>query len=77
MSGYPVEPRVVVEQVEQYVDEELRDARKYENSTPLDESGVGSLHRLAANIYAIGFADGESASRERELARRRREMETS
>jgi hypothetical protein len=37
----------------------LADARNYENRSPLDDSGVWDLHRLAAQIYALGFDDGE------------------
>jgi hypothetical protein len=72
----------VVEAVERYVYEELRDAVKYSNREPLDESGIWSLHALAARIYAKGWEDGERATerkrqdshiRATEAARRERE----
>ena len=67
-----VEPNVVpvgvVRIVEQYVTSELDDAARYENREPLDESGVYSLHRLAAQIYAEGFIDGGAVESERARA---------
>lgn len=60
-----VEPYPVVQLVEQYVDDELQQARKYDNRTPLDESGVYSLHCLAAKIYSAGYMDGGNALAER------------
>lgn len=56
-----IEPRGVIDLVEQYVRSELSDAKKYSNRTPLDESGIWSLHQLAAKIYAFGYAQGEEA----------------
>ncbi len=50
--------RQVVELVDRYAAKELRDARQYDNRTPLDESGMYALHDLAAEIYAHGFNDG-------------------
>lgn len=72
----PSDPKVVttqiIQMVEQYVWKELDDARKYGNRTPLDESGIWSLHRLCAEIYSIGFRDGEfvEAERQRYIAQR-------
>lgn len=57
-----ISPASVVQAAEDYVESELTDAARYDNRTPLDESGIWSLHRLAAAIYAIGWADGERAS---------------
>lgn len=54
----PVEPLDVAQSVESYVDGEFRDAAKYSNRELLDESGVYSLHELAARIYQMGFNDG-------------------
>lgn len=70
-------PATVVQQVEEYVYKELSDAEKYDNSSPLDESGIWSLHRLAARIYAAGFDAGErvEAERSRAAANRRRDAE--
>lgn len=74
MSSQPrVMPAAVVQQVESYVDDELAQARKYDNRQPLDESGVHTLHRLAAQVYAAGWADGEAAQAERDRGQRRRE----
>lgn len=50
-----VVPCGLAELVERYVDKALANAREYENSSPLDESGVFELHRLAAKIYTAGF----------------------
>lgn len=57
-----ISPAAVVQAVEDYVESELSDAARYDNREPLDESGIWSLHRLAAVIYAIGWADGERAA---------------
>lgn len=72
MTDARIEPREVVDQVEAYVDSALDSAKKYTNSQPLDESGIFSLHRLAAQIYALGFRDGELAESLKQNNRRRR-----
>lgn len=56
----PVEPLAVAQDVESYVDGEHRDAAKYSNRELLDDSGVYSLHELAARIYQRGFNDGRA-----------------
>lgn len=56
----PVEPLAVAQEVERYVDGEHRDAGKYSNRDLLDDSGVYSLHELAARIYQRGFNDGRA-----------------
>jgi hypothetical protein len=56
----PVEPLEVAQEVERYVDGEFRDAEKYSIRDLLDESGVYSLHSLAARIYQRGFNDGRA-----------------
>lgn len=71
-GGARIEPLPVVELVEAYVYSELQDAKRYDNRTPLDDSGIFSLHRLAAEIYAAGYADGERAESRREGANRLR-----
>ena len=68
-----IEPPDVVMAVEQYVSRELSDAEKYENRTPLDESGIWSLHALAARIYAMGWEGGERSTDEKTRAERVRE----
>ena len=70
MSG--VEPMVVVDLVEQYLSKELHDAEKYDNRELLDESGIYSLHALAAEIYSRGFQDGTNTALRREDHIRRR-----
>lgn len=67
--------QAVVQQVEEYIYSELSDAAKYENRTPLDESGIWSLHALAARIYQLGFDDGERIESERARAERLRERD--
>jgi hypothetical protein len=70
-----IEPPEVVQLVESYAEKELADARKYENSTPLDESGIWSLHRLAAAIYALGYEAGERTEAARNQGARYRHRE--
>lgn len=53
-----VEPQAIADLVEDFVNDEHEDDRKYTNRAPLDSSGVWTLHQLAAEIYAIGFNDG-------------------
>ena len=76
MSDSHIEPQRVIELVESYVAEELRDAEKYTNRTPLDESGVWSLHQLAREVYALGVKDGCTQESLRESRRHTRERET-
>lgn len=72
-----IEPAEVVQLVERYVEHELSDAARFTNSTPLDESGIFGLHRLAAQIYAAGWRDGERSTVERARAQGRRDSERS
>jgi hypothetical protein len=65
-------PVEVIESVDGYAHDELDDAQKYENSAPLDESGIYSLHILAARIYAMGFEAGERAASRRQDGERAR-----
>ena len=69
------EPAHVVAMVEDYVRTELHDAEQYTNRAPLDESGIWSLHAMAAEIYAAGWRDGERAAEERERQIRSRERD--
>ena len=71
----PVPPDVA-RTVETYVNGELADAKQYSNRTPLDESGVWSLHRLVAAAYARGFSDGAFVEAERARCQSRRDRET-
>lgn len=76
MSGEQrIEPTYIVDLVEAYVHKELTDSGEYSNRRPLDESGVFSLHRLAAEIYAGGYQDGERSEARRVSARILRERE--
>lgn len=68
-------PTAVIDVVESYVHSELDDAQRYENRQPLDESGVWSLHRLAAEIYELGWGDGERAESRRNDGARQRERQ--
>lgn len=72
----PSEPRILppslVEAVERYVESELDDAARFDNRHPFDESGVWSLHALAAEVYAAGWADGEAAEASRDRGARAR-----
>lgn len=64
-----IEPESVSELVERYVDRELSNAAKFDNCTPLDESGIYSLHRLGAEIYALGHEAGERVADSRRRGR--------
>ena len=70
-----IEPFQVIQAVEDYVRSELADAANYDNRQPLDESGIWSLHDLAAQVYALGHADGAAAESARMSGRRDRERE--
>lgn len=69
---YPIEPAAVVQAVDRYVRNELHDARHYDNRSPLDESGVYSLHLLAAEIYALAWDEATRAAEFRVNAMRTR-----
>ena len=71
-----IEPAEVALLVERYVDNALEKAAKYENSTPLDDSGVWDLHRLAAEIYAGGFGVGTQVQEIYERGQRQRRRDT-
>lgn len=65
----------VTQAVERYVGKELRDAEQYDNREPLDDSGVWSLHALAADIYAMAWEDAERVVTDREQGRCRRDRD--
>lgn len=69
------EPLEVAQMVEEYIRSELDDSRKYSNRSPLDESGIWSLHALAAEIYALGWREGERVASQREHQALQRERE--
>jgi len=70
-----VEPEEIVNLVETFVNDEHEDDLKYENRTPLDESGVWSLHQLAAEIYAAGFHAGTRTAEARDRGMRHRKAD--
>lgn len=74
----PIRPYEVVSAVDRYVDKAIKDAVKYENSALLDESGVYSLHLLAAEIFAMGYDQGyrTASAQQRGEVQRRRDRET-
>ena len=68
MSGYMRESIVtteVVHLVDAYVGKELADAKRFDNRAPLDESGIYSLHLLAATIFAKGYELGQMSAEAR------------
>lgn len=75
MSDKPIEPFEVMLAVENWVEGELMDSRKYTNREPLDGSGVYSLHDLAATIYAMGWKQGHLAGSDAQHRQARRERE--
>ena len=58
MSGTQPAPRAVADRIHQFIEDERRDAAKYENRSMLDASGAYSLHTLAREIYALGWEEG-------------------
>lgn len=66
-------PADMVREVESYVTDELAAAEQYDNRNPLDESGVWSLHRMVARVYARGFNDGSIVEAERAHGQARRD----
>lgn len=73
-DNYP-EPANVAQQVDSWVSDQFRNARKWENSELLDDNGTFTLHRLAASIYAQGHAAGEQVERNRANEQLRRELD--
>jgi len=58
-------PADLVLEVEMWADKQIEDSINFVNREPLDESGIFTLHRLAASIYARGWGDGARAEGER------------
>lgn len=77
MADIQIETPAVVQLIEEYIRCELRDATQFTNRTPLDESGIYDLHRVAARVYAAGWRDGERAAMERAHAQAQRDRERS
>lgn len=69
------EPIAVVQAVERYIDHEAEAIGKYQNRAAFDEDGAYLLHRLVADMYAQGHADGERVARERMLSQQYRERQ--
>lgn len=55
----------VVNLVDDYVRTETGQAQKYDNRSPFDESGIFSLHLLAATIFAKGYELGQLSAEAR------------
>lgn len=70
-----IEPPEVVAEVEAFVSKTLHDAEAFDNSEPLDESNIWSLHAMAADIYAMGWKAGEAAAAEKAHRANRRERD--
>lgn len=66
-------PSNIPQMVDQYVLDELEQEQKYSNRSPLDESGIFSLHQLAARIYQCGYEDGARSEATKFCAERKRE----
>jgi hypothetical protein len=69
-----IEPKEIVDLVEGFVSDAYSDASKFENSSLLDESGVWTLHQLAADIYAAGFEEGVRTEEARNRGKRERKF---
>lgn len=61
--------------VEDFIDTEHDDARRYSNRSPLDHSGAYSLHRLAGRIYADGWGTGHITGHDQAHRALRRERD--
>jgi len=70
-----VEPNAIVDLVEGFVNDEYRDSGKFTNRSLLDESGIWSLHQLATEIYAAGFAEGVRTEEARGRGKRERKFD--
>ena len=80
MSGYMRDSIVtpdVVNQVDEYIRTETDQVQKYDNRAPFDESGIFSLHLLAAQIFAKGYELGQLSAEARHHGQyqRRRDAE--
>jgi hypothetical protein len=62
----------ITQMVDDFIDREHCDAAKYTNRTPLDDSGAFSLHQLAADIYALGFSEGQRVEMFRKMQEHQR-----
>lgn len=58
MSTVHPEPRPVADKVDAFIRHERATAQTATNRTPLDASGAYDLHRLAADVHAMGWTDG-------------------
>ncbi|MEJ7648679.1 MAG: hypothetical protein WKF57_06560 [Nakamurella sp.] len=67
-------PAQQIEEVDRVIDGLIRDAARYDNSELLDESQCWSLHKLAAELYAAGFEDGQRAEATRVRGQRARDV---
>lgn len=76
MSEAHIETPVVARVVEDYLSDLHREVAQYEKRFLVDESSEYDLHRLAARIYELGYADGRGAEESIEHSRhlRRKEM---
>lgn len=70
-----VEPSDVVEAVEQWITHALNASAKYSNHELLGADDAFTLHRLAAEVYAIGWEHGERAEARRQSAQRYRDRD--
>ncbi|OWL95541.1 hypothetical protein B7435_30100 [Mycolicibacterium peregrinum] len=61
-------PTEVTQAVEEYVFSEHFARDNKEDRSPLDESGIWELHRVAARIYAMGFEGGTRVQAQRSRA---------
>ncbi len=75
MTDVTIEPLEVVRNVERWIGCELADIRKYDNREPMDEAAIYGIHKLAAEAYARGYADGRNAEIARWDGERRRMRE--
>lgn len=75
MTDNHIEPRPVIDRVENYVRRESVEFELFSNRSPFDESGVWDLHQLARDIYALGVEDGTGQERWRNSQQRQRDRD--
>lgn len=66
------EPPEAIFAVHEWLDEEIRNIAK-DSRAPYDRDAAMSLHALAADLYALGVADGVAQERGRASAQRLRD----
>ncbi|URC17680.1 hypothetical protein SEA_TARDUS_65 [Gordonia phage Tardus] len=70
-----IEPQPVQSIVDDVINRFARDARKHPRVDEIPESATHALHQLAAEVYAMGYADGVNVESNRQYNERRRDAD--